>query len=263
MIGRDLKSLYIAPAALPGASTLEIVDLRTADLPGAGGQPGGPERRDPRPCRSGRLRPDRARAGDLRHRCRRSAARSRLEGEPIVIRSPREAIDRGIYLVPEDRKRASLLLDLSVAENISLPDLALLCARDPGRPPGGGRERRAAEAASSNIRAPSVAAAGRHAVGRQPAEGRAGALAVDAAARDHLRRADPRHRRRRQERDLRADARARRPGRRDPDDLERHGGGDRGERPDRGDARGRDQRLSGARGSSASATCCSSPSATG
>jgi ribose transport system ATP-binding protein len=50
--------------------------------------------------------------------------RLRLGGEPILIRSPREAIDRGIYLVPEDRKRASLLLDLSLTENISLPDLA-------------------------------------------------------------------------------------------------------------------------------------------
>ena len=36
---------------------------------------------------------------------------------------PRDAIARGIYLVPEDRKREGLLLDLSVAGNISLPDL--------------------------------------------------------------------------------------------------------------------------------------------
>ena len=41
-------------------------------------------------------------------------------------RSPRDAIDAGIYLVPEDRKRAGLLLDFSIAENISLPDLASL-----------------------------------------------------------------------------------------------------------------------------------------
>jgi ribose transport system ATP-binding protein len=47
----------------------------------------------------------------------------RLDGEPVVIRAPRDAIDRGLYLVPEDRKRAGLLLDLSVAKNISLPDL--------------------------------------------------------------------------------------------------------------------------------------------
>ena len=48
----------------------------------------------------------------------------RLDGEPIVIASPRDAIARGIYLVPEDRKREGLLLDVSVAGNISLPDLA-------------------------------------------------------------------------------------------------------------------------------------------
>ncbi len=39
----------------------------------------------------------------------------------------------------------------------------------------------------------------RLAVRRQPAEGRAGQMALDEAARHHLRRADPRHRRRRQE----------------------------------------------------------------
>jgi ribose transport system ATP-binding protein len=36
---------------------------------------------------------------------------------------PRSAIALGLYLVPEDRKREGLLLDVSVAENISLPNL--------------------------------------------------------------------------------------------------------------------------------------------
>ena len=53
---------------------------------------------------------------------RRRDPRSR--GEPLTIRCPRDAIDRGIYLVPEDRKRSGLLLDVSIAENIALPDLA-------------------------------------------------------------------------------------------------------------------------------------------
>src|SRR4029450_4121285 len=48
----------------------------------------------------------------------------RLNGKPVAIASPREAIDQGIFLVPEDRKRSGLLLDVSIAENISLPDLA-------------------------------------------------------------------------------------------------------------------------------------------
>ena len=47
----------------------------------------------------------------------------RVAGEPVDGGRPRAAIDRGLYLVPEDRKRAGLLLDVSVAENISLPDL--------------------------------------------------------------------------------------------------------------------------------------------
>ena len=36
---------------------------------------------------------------------------------------PRAAIERGLYLVPEDRKRSGLLLDVSVAQNIALPNL--------------------------------------------------------------------------------------------------------------------------------------------
>ena len=47
----------------------------------------------------------------------------RLRGEPLAIALPRDAIDRGIYLVPEDRKRSGLLLEFSIAENISLADL--------------------------------------------------------------------------------------------------------------------------------------------
>jgi ribose transport system ATP-binding protein len=45
-------------------------------------------------------------------------------GAPCGAGPPRDAIDRGIYLVPEDRKKSSLLLDVSIAENISLADLA-------------------------------------------------------------------------------------------------------------------------------------------
>ena len=53
----------------------------------------------------------------------------KLNGEPIVIETPRRAIERGLYLVPEDRKRASLLLDVSVAENISLARSEILRGR--------------------------------------------------------------------------------------------------------------------------------------
>jgi ribose transport system ATP-binding protein len=48
----------------------------------------------------------------------------RLEGRPVAIRTPRDAIDHGIFLVPEDRKRSGLVLESSVNENISLANLA-------------------------------------------------------------------------------------------------------------------------------------------
>ena len=56
----------------------------------------------------------------------RSAAQLRLDGRPVAIAAPRDAIDRGIFLVPEDRKRSGLVLDFSVTENISLANLERL-----------------------------------------------------------------------------------------------------------------------------------------
>jgi ribose transport system ATP-binding protein len=109
MIGRDLKALYLPPATAPGRERLEIIGLRTATYPG---------RTIDLAVRSGEILGlaifgiDRLLGGSVR-----------LDGEPIVVASPRDAIARGIYLVPEDRKREGLLLDLSVAGNISLPDL--------------------------------------------------------------------------------------------------------------------------------------------
>ena len=123
MIGRDLKSLYVPPAAPPGSTMLDIEAMRTSTYPehpvslsvrkgeilGLAGLIG-----------SGRTELARAVFGIDHPR----AGAIRLEGQPIVVGSPRDAIDRGIYLIPEDRKRSGLLLDVSITENISLPDLA-------------------------------------------------------------------------------------------------------------------------------------------
>ena len=122
MIGRDLKSLYLPPAAPPGDNVIEISEVRTSTYPdcsvsldvrrgeilGLAGLVG-----------SGRTELARAIFGVERL----LAGSIRLDGAPVAISSPRVAIDNGIYLVPEDRKRAGLLVDLSVAQNISLPDL--------------------------------------------------------------------------------------------------------------------------------------------
>ena len=83
--------------------------------------------------------------------------------------------------MPEDRKRAGLILDMPIVENITLASLLayarmLLVNRG------------AEQAASPTAAGPPVDQgagrpdAGRYAVGRQPAEGGAGQVAVDAAA---------------------------------------------------------------------------------
>ncbi|GDX94372.1 sugar ABC transporter ATP-binding protein [Planctomycetia bacterium] len=47
-----------------------------------------------------------------------------LAGAAFLPRNTRDAIDRGVYLAPEDRKRHGLVLPMSVAENTSLPNIA-------------------------------------------------------------------------------------------------------------------------------------------
>ncbi len=49
-----------------------------------------------------------------------------LDGHAVVIRSPSVAIEHGIGLAPEDRKRLGLVLGMSVRENITLPLLPRL-----------------------------------------------------------------------------------------------------------------------------------------
>jgi ribose transport system ATP-binding protein len=52
------------------------------------------------------------------------SGRMSLAGEPYQPRVPRAAIDRGVYLAPEDRKRHGLVLPMTVAENTSLPNVS-------------------------------------------------------------------------------------------------------------------------------------------
>jgi ribose transport system ATP-binding protein len=46
-----------------------------------------------------------------------------LNGEPLMIRSPQDAIKAGIFHVPEDRKQDGLCVKMTVSENITLPSL--------------------------------------------------------------------------------------------------------------------------------------------
>jgi len=49
-----------------------------------------------------------------------------VHGKPVAVTSPKDAIDLGVGLVPEDRKKQGLVLGLSVKENISLASLKSL-----------------------------------------------------------------------------------------------------------------------------------------
>jgi ribose transport system ATP-binding protein len=122
MIGRELKVNYVAPARAPADAALEIADVSTAAHPG---------KTVSLTVRRGEIvglaglvgsgRTELARAVFGVDRC--VSGEVRVAGQPIGRGGPRSAIDCGLYLVPEDRKRSGLLLDFSVAENISLPNL--------------------------------------------------------------------------------------------------------------------------------------------
>ncbi len=154
MIGRDLRSIYKAPAAPAGEPVIAVEQLRTVAYP---------ERAVDLTVRRGEIlglagligagRTELARAVFGIDRTR--GGRILLEGRPLAITSPRDAIAAGIYLVPEDRKACGVLLDLSIAENISLPQLPALAE--------GGLVRREAERTLAeserrrlDIRAPGV-----------------------------------------------------------------------------------------------------------
>jgi ribose transport system ATP-binding protein len=122
MIGRDLKALYLPPASPPGDGVLEIAGVQTEAYPG-------------RPVsltlRRGEILGLAGLIGAGRTELARTlsgidkmvAGTVALEGEKLAFKTPRDAIARGIFLVPEDRKRYGLLLEESICENILLPNL--------------------------------------------------------------------------------------------------------------------------------------------
>ncbi|WP_417308404.1 sugar ABC transporter ATP-binding protein [Devosia sp.] len=154
MIGRALRVEYDPPKAARGGALLSArgirttahpgrdvdLDLHAGEILGLAGLVG-----------SGRTEfarvlfgIDRANAGTLQ-----------FDGAPLTLHSASDAVKHGIYLVPEDRKGAGILLDLPIAENISLPNLPSL---SPGGLVSASRERQQAEQSRTelSIKAPTV-----------------------------------------------------------------------------------------------------------
>ena len=122
MIGRDLKSLYIEPKRAKGDPILSLRDVRVATAPhanvtldvcageivGIAGLVG-----------AGRTELAEAIFGIGKV----IGGQVLLNGRNFTARTPGQAIAAGVYLVPEDRKRAGLLLESTISDNISLADL--------------------------------------------------------------------------------------------------------------------------------------------
>ena len=125
MVGREIRDLFPRRASAPGTSVLRVEGLDVA-----------PDRRAPPMLRG--ISFD-VRAGEvlgigglmgagrtelLMHLVGawgvRRAGRVLIEGRPLEPKTPRDAMHAGVVLVTEDRKRYGLLLDQSVAFNLSL-----------------------------------------------------------------------------------------------------------------------------------------------
>jgi ribose transport system ATP-binding protein len=122
MVGRDLDTFYAQSASAAARVCLELKGFRTARYPAA---------EISLTVNSGEILGIAGLIGAGRSEVaqaifgvsRLHGGSISLDGNRIAIDSPRDAIRRGIYLVPEDRRTSGLLTAMTVRENITLPDL--------------------------------------------------------------------------------------------------------------------------------------------
>lgn len=122
MVGRDIDRFYKPPPPSEAAPLAEVRDLRTDRYPTSAIS---------FDVRKGEILGLAGLVGAGRSEVAQSifgvdgpvSADISLDGQLVDIRSCRDAIENGIYLVPEDRRIAGLIVDLSVRENITLPAL--------------------------------------------------------------------------------------------------------------------------------------------
>jgi ABC-type sugar transport system ATPase subunit len=121
MVGRDLDEEFPRRIAAPGETVLDVSGLgsaarfhnvsfalRRGEILGLAGLVG-----------AGRTSVGRALFGAARI----SSGTMRLAGQPYAPRSPREALDRGVGYLTEDRQGQGIFRALSVRENVVLPTL--------------------------------------------------------------------------------------------------------------------------------------------
>ena len=156
MVGRDIKSLYVESDAAKTPGYLKVRDLRSSRYPG---------KRVSFDASRGEILGFAGLVGAGRSEMAkamvgldpRGGGQITLGDETLSIRRPRDAKDRGIYLVPEDRRAEGLVVRMSVRENVTLPSLDRFTAF---RLISRARERKAADEqiASLAIKTPSAEA---------------------------------------------------------------------------------------------------------
>ena len=134
-----------------------------------------------------------------------------VEGKQVHIKSPEDAVQHGIGYLSEDRKRYGLALGMDVEANIVLAVVQEVSGRAWAGEPADETRTTAQHYVEALVdQDAESAAAGQEPLRRQPAEGRHRQMADRRHRHPDLRRADARHRRGREERNLPA---AQRPGR--------------------------------------------------
>jgi ribose transport system ATP-binding protein len=124
MVGRELADRYPYEPPQAGEVVLEVEHLvapgvedvsftaRAGEVLGFGGLMG-----------AGRTEMCRALCGDVARR----AGRVKVKGREVRFTSPQQGLKAGLVYVPEDRKQSGLVLEHSVADNMSLTALPTFC----------------------------------------------------------------------------------------------------------------------------------------
>jgi ribose transport system ATP-binding protein len=125
MVGREMSNFYQRHRCEPGEELLSVKELRTTvhadhalafslragEIVGVAGLVG-----------AGRTEMLQALSGVVPAK----SGQMKLMNQDYLPRHPRDAIERGVMLVPEDRKQHGLVMDFSVGDNLALPSLQIL-----------------------------------------------------------------------------------------------------------------------------------------
>lgn len=128
MVGRELKQFFHRPAAAPAPSAAGLppaLEVQGFKLTHAQRQPIDFEiRRGEIVGMAGLMGAGRTELAEALFGVRPMAAgQVAIDGRPVRIRSPRDAIAAGIFLIPEDRRHQGLILEQNIRQNISLASL--------------------------------------------------------------------------------------------------------------------------------------------